>query len=187
MITDNPNQFAASAEFTDAVISKLATSRGIHAETAISAMARMAGTLLLRSSGLPLANFAPRTSIFSDVMDQLGQQLIRVVDQGLAAMQVPFDVSKIDYDLGHEHTPKMGLMETQQLLDLRFRSILDHYGLTEAEGAYAAAISTAVLIENCADFLDPHVAYVIAVYGMVEASKTVPFDGVAGQVTADVD
>src|SRR5262245_2582940 len=57
MVIQNPNQLKASAEFTQTIISLLSTGRGVHAETAISAASRMAGTFALRSCGLPMSQF----------------------------------------------------------------------------------------------------------------------------------
>lgn len=177
----NPKQFGAAEEFNRAIISKVITKRGVHAETAISAASRMAGTFVLRSSGLPLAQFAPGTPIFSDDVNERGQQVLGTVDRALSSMSIPFDARKLNYDLAEEHNPLMDLKQIQALLDPAFRAILQKYELNDEEAAYAAALSTASLIQKCSSFLDPHVSYVIAAYGMVEASKTVPFDAVQVQ------
>jgi len=118
MNVENPSQVQASAEFTEKIIAKLADKKGVHAETAISAASRMAGTFLLRSTGLPIAGFAPGS----------------------------------------------------------FRAILQKHNLTAREGAYAAAVSTAVLIQKSAGVLDPRISYTIAAWGIVEGCKTVPLN-----------
>jgi hypothetical protein len=174
---ENPKQYNAAAEFNRTIIAKLANKKGFHAETAISAASRMAGTQLLRSSGLPLAQFTPGTPIFFDVVDEQGQQVLGLVDRALASLGVPFDARQVDYDLSDHHNPQIDLMQTQALLDEPFRAITHKYGLSEAEAASALAISTAVLIQNCSGLLNPHVGYALAAYGMVEGSKTVPFEG----------
>jgi hypothetical protein len=176
MIVENKNQLKASAEFTQTIISVLASGRGVHAETAISAAARMAGTFVLRSSGLPFSNFEPGTPIFSDVIDEAGQKVLQTVGDSLSVMNVILDADKLDYNLPEENNPRMQLSETQTLLDAPFRKIMDKYRLTEEEGAHAAAVSTAVLIQKCLGVLDPHLGYTVAAFGMIEACKTVPFD-----------
>jgi len=175
-MTDPTNvaQIQAARDFNQAIISKLATENGVHAETAISAASRMAGTLLIHASGLPLDNFKPGSPILSDNMNERGQEMLKVVDQTLDLLKVPFDATKLDYDLPPDHSPLMELLETQSLLEEPFRAVLTRHGLTAQQGAYAAAISTAMLIQQCSGILDPHVAYVIAAYGMVQAVKTVP-------------
>src|SRR5215831_1424201 len=149
MVIENPNQLKASAEFTQAVISRLATEQGVHAETAISAASRMAGTYVLRSCGLPLSDFAPGAPIFADAIDEEGQHVLRTVDDALAAMNVVLHPEKLDYDVPAANNPRMELAEVQSLLASSFRAIVDKYNLSENEGAHAAAVSTAVLIQRC--------------------------------------
>jgi hypothetical protein len=180
----NPKQIEAAAEFNRGLISKLANEKGVHAETAISAASRMAGTFILRSTGLPLGNLKPGSPVFSDLANDQGQQVLALADQTLASLGVRIDARKVDYDLSPEHEPHMNLMEMQSLLDPGFRAIAVEFGLTEAQAAGSLAISAAILIQQCAGFLDPHVAYAVAVYGMVEGSKTVPFDATASRETA---
>ena len=175
MMIENPNQHKASAEFTQAVISRLATEKGVHAETALSAAARMAGTFALRSCGLPLFRFMPGTSILGDVIDEQGQKVLRTVDETLAGMSVRLDPQKLDCDLPEGNQPRMTLAEVQSVMDAAFRTIAEKYTLSNEEAAHAVAMSTADLIQKCSGVLDPHLGYTIAVYGMVEASKTVPF------------
>jgi hypothetical protein len=170
----NPNQFKASAELTQTILTKLATERGVHAETAISAAARMAGTYLLRSSGLPIAQFAPGTAIFSDLMDDQGQLLLRAVDEVLESLNIAMNPQKMDFNVPDEHQPRMALKEQQTLLDPSFDAIFKKYQLTVEEGAYAAAISTAVMIQKTTGVVDPYLGYAIAAYGIVESCKTVP-------------
>ena len=176
MMIRNPNQFKASAELTQTILTKLATERGVHAETAISAAARMAGTYLLRSSGLPIAQFAPGAALFSDMMDDQGQLLLRAVDEVLASLNIAMDPEKMDFTVPDEHQPQMALMEMQTLLGPPFEAIFKKYQLTAKEGAYSAVISTAVMMQKTAGVVDPYVGYAIAAYGIVESCKTVPVD-----------
>ena len=179
MMIRNPNQFKASAELTQTILTKLATKRGVHAETAISAAARMAGTYLLKSSGLPIAQFTPGTAIFSDLMDDQGQRLLRAVDEVLESLNIAMDPQRMDLNIPDEHQPQMALMEIQTLLDPSFDAIFRKYQLTAEEGAYSAAISTAVMMQKTAGVVDPYLGYAIAAYGILESCKTVPAAAVA--------
>ena len=76
MSVENPKQFRAAGEFNRILLSKLANGQGVHAETAISSAARMAGTFLLRSSGLPLHSVKPGSPVFSDAMNEQGPELL---------------------------------------------------------------------------------------------------------------
>src|SRR5262245_28689442 len=127
MMIPNPNQMKASAEFTQTIISLLATDRGIHAETAISAVSRMAGTFALRSCGLQLAQFAPGSPILGDVIDERGQKVLHTLDAALASLDVALDPQKLDYTLPEANTPHMNLAEVQALLDASFQAIADKY------------------------------------------------------------
>jgi hypothetical protein len=174
MSISNPALMKASAEFTQAIISSLATDQGVHAETAISAASRMTGTFVIRSCGLPLAQFAPGTPLLGDIIDEHGQKVLRTIDEALASMKLALDPQNLDYDLPEANQPRMNLAEVQSLLDGSFRAIADKYHLSPQEGAHAAAVATAMLIKKCSGVLEPHLGYTIAMYGMVEGSKTVP-------------
>ena len=171
----NQNEMEAANAFTDVICNKLATDRGVHAETAISAISRMAGTMLLRSSGLPINNLKSGSPVFADVVNEQGEELLGTVGKTLASLRVPFDPSKLTYEMPAENAPHLNLEETQAALNSPFREVLSKYRMTEQEGAQAAAVSAGMLIEKCAAFLDPHVSYTIAAYGIIEACKTVPW------------
>ena len=148
MSVGDRHRFEVSAELTQTILSKLATEKGVHAETAVSAAARMAGTLVLRCCRLPRANFKPGSPVFSDQVDELGPKVLESVDQTLAFLKVPIDTKKLNYDIPERNQPLMKLLEVQSLLDPSFRMILQKHGLSDEEGAHAAAVSTAVIIEK---------------------------------------
>jgi hypothetical protein len=179
MTIENPNQFKASAELTQTILTKLTTERGVHAETAISAAARMAGTYMLRSSGLPLERFTPGTPVFSDIMNERGPLLLRTVDEVLESMNIAINPRRVDCNIPDEHQPHMDLLEMQTLLDPAFEAVFRKYQLTVEEGAYAAAIGTAVMIQKTAGVINPYLGYAIAANGIVESCKTVPVAAVA--------
>ena len=179
MMINNPNQFKASAELTQTILAKLTTEKGVHAETAIAAAARMAGTYMLRSSGLPLERFKPGTPVFSDIMNERGPMLLKTVDEVLESMNIAVNPRRVDCNVPDEHQPHMDLMDMQTLLDPAFEAIFHKYQLSIEEGAYAAAISTAVMIQKTAGVMNPYLGYAIAANGMVESCKTVPASAVA--------
>ena len=61
------------------------------------------------------------------------------------------------------------------MLDAPFQAIVHKFGLADIEAAGSLAVAAAILVQKCAGFLDPHVAYGLIAYGMVEGSKTAPF------------
>ena len=70
----------------------------------------------------------------------------------------------------------MKLLKVQSPLDPSPRRVLQKHGLSDEEGAHAAAISKAVIIEKTKGVLNPYIAHAIAVEGLVAGSKTVPYD-----------
>lgn len=60
------DEIRAARAFREHVFAKLGNEKGVHAETALSAAGRMAGTFLLRSFGLPLEHLEPGTPVLSD-------------------------------------------------------------------------------------------------------------------------
>jgi len=181
---ENPKQLQASGEFNQIIIAKLATDKGVHAETAIAVASRMAGTFVLRATGLPITTLKPGTPVFSDVIDNQGQPVLATIDQALASLGIPVDRRKVNFDLSDEHRCHLKLMETQAMFDPLFRPIVAKYGLTDAEAAHAAAFAAADLIQKCAQVLNPYIAYAVAAYAMIEGCKTVPFDADRATVAA---
>jgi len=184
MSLGNRHRFEASAELTQTILSKLATEKGVHAETAVSAAARMAGKLLLRSCRLPLENLKPGSPVSFDRLNELGPKVLESVDQTLAFLKIPIETRKLNYDIPEANQPLMKLLEVQSLLDPSFRMVLQKHGLSDEEGAHAAAISTAVIIEKTKGVLNPYIAYAIAVEGLVAGSKTVPYDAGGAEAAA---
>jgi hypothetical protein len=166
---ENPKQMLAARELTDIIVAKLG-----HAETAIAAASRMAGTLILSASGLPLQMFRPGASIQSDSIDRQGRALQGAVSEALAAFPIHLDTSKPDYYIPDANMPRLELRATQELLRAAFQTVLAKYRLSGEEAAYSAALASALLIQQCAGVLDPHIGRAIATIGMMEASKTIP-------------
>jgi hypothetical protein len=136
----------------------------------------MAGTLLLRSCRLPLANLTPGSPLFFDRMNELGPKVLESVNQTLALLKIPIDTRKVNYDIREANQPLMNLLEVQSLVDPSFREVLQKHDLSDEDGAHAAAVSTAVMIEKVKGVLNPYIAYAIAVDGLVAGCKTVPYD-----------
>jgi hypothetical protein len=65
-------QKAAAETFVRVVIDALKTDKGVHAETAVAAMARMAGTFLFRSFAFPPSDITPGQAVLSDMANDQG-------------------------------------------------------------------------------------------------------------------
>lgn len=167
-------QIDAAQEFYTAVVQGLRTAQGIHAVTAVAAMARLAGTFLLRSFGLPIDQMEPGTPILSEMANEQGPRLINILGSVLANMKIAIDPDRIDFSIPPNDKPQLTLLETQARLEPAFTRSIQQHGLSYAAAADAAAAATALVIAECADIVDPYTAFNAAAFGFVEGAKTVP-------------
>lgn len=170
----NQAQLEAAADFGTAALQAFDEGGTFPAETAIVSVARMAGSLLLRSLDLPLTSMQPGSAVLSEQADLQGPRLIQLLGAVLQGIGVQLDSSRLSAGQAAAQGQKEPFLRTQQMLEPRFAAIQDNHDLTDGEAADAAAAATAVLIKNCAGVLDPHVGFALAVHGFLEGSKTVP-------------
>ena len=167
-------QIDAAQAFANATIGALQTDKGVHAETAIAATARMAGTFLFRSFGFPLKDVQPGQAVLSEQANEQGPQLIQVLGAVLEHIGVQLDHEKLGATAPDQNQPQLAFLETQRTLEPGYLDIRSRFSLSPHEAAIAAAVATALLIQQSASVLPPEVAFGLAVYGFVEGSKTVP-------------
>lgn len=167
-------QVKCAKEFENFIFKSLQTEKGIHAETAVAASARMAGTFLFRSFGLPLKGINPGQPVFSDAANEQGPKLMSLLGGVIDQMGLKLDQKRLEAADHKSNPPLFGLLEMQEKFEVGMTTIKDHLGLSYQESAEAAAMSTASIIVQCSKVLDPHIAFKIAVYGFVEGSKTAP-------------
>lgn len=163
--------FQAARAFVAIAIQKLATERGVHAETAVAGVARMAGTFLFRSFGFTLPDLKPGQPTLSEQANERGPRLVDITTTLLKSAGINIELNDNDQS-GHE--PQFSFLDSQRLLEPAFNAVRESSGLTLVQGADAAAVATALLIQQTAAVLDPSVAFSIAVYGFIEGSKTAP-------------
>jgi hypothetical protein len=171
MVTLRRKQLEAAQALADATVDALKSEQGVHAETAIAAAARMAGTFLLRSFGFRLDGVEPGNVVLSEEANREGPRLVHVLGSFLAQLGIARDRGKLDEP---SDPPRRGFLETQRELEPRFAEVRDGFGLSLPEAAESAAVACALLIQRTARVLDPSVAFGIAVYGFIEGSKTAP-------------
>jgi|SRR5215510_3271759 len=167
-------QFAAAREFYAVIVDKLTNEKGVHANTAIAAAARMSGTFLLRSFNLQLENLEPGAAILSDAANERGPFLVDLMSGVLQQMNVAIDPARAAAAQGQGDSPQLSVIETQALVETDLSRIKDKYQLNYEQAAHAAAIATALLVQKCSDVVDPHIGFSLATYSFVEGAKTVP-------------
>lgn len=167
-------QIQAATEFGTTAMQAFDQGGTFPAETVIGAVARMAGSFLFRSFGLPLTGIQPGSVVLSDQANQQGPRLIQILGGVLQAVGVQLDKTRLSAAQGKAQGQTESFLQTQEALEAKFVAIRDKHGLSDGEAADSAAAAAAVLIKNCSALLDPHLAFGLAVYGFIEGSKTAP-------------
>lgn len=167
-------QLKCARLISDYVIDALATERGAHAETCVTAAARVGGAILFRTFGLPTQNMAVGSTVLSDIANERGPVLVEVMKVGLSGLGIEIDERLISSGPSAEHAPLVTHIETLEKLDAKVGEITTSYGLYGEEAARSCALAAALLISLTKSVLDPHISFGLAVYGFVEGTKTVP-------------
>jgi hypothetical protein len=174
MASLSPQQIEAAQDFAVTTIAALKTAKGVHAETAVAAAARMAGTFLFRSFNFPAEGVEAGQAVLSDQANEQGPRLVQIAGGVLTELGVVLDDKPVQKGPKDKKRPARDFLETQRKLEPRFAEIAQRLGLSLREAADSAAVATALVIREMAKVLDPNVAFGIAVYGFVEGAKTAP-------------
>jgi hypothetical protein len=161
-------------EFVDIAIDKLGNEKGVHAETVIAAVARMAGTFLFRSFGFELPDIGPGQAVLSEKANEQGRRLINIATTVLEDAGVALDFNKVTDESRSGHEPLLTFLDTQKLFEPHFNTVREKFGLSLSQAADAGALATAMLIAQTAQVLDSNVAFDLAVFSFIEGSKTMP-------------
>lgn len=164
----------AAMALKNAILGKLQTERGVHAETAVGCGAILAGTFLLRSFGFDQAGIEPGSAIFSDRANDEGPELLDALQHAMQGLGVAFDGSRMPSEIPDDSVPHLGLLETQHLLGNELVTIAEQGGFSDSDAAHIAAIATAILIRDTQAVLQPETGFLIAATAMVNSSKTAP-------------
>ena len=169
---DGARIFAAADPIVELLARRLGEGGTVDAVDIIAAASRMAGTMLFRSFGLDTGAMEPGAVVLSEQANEKGPALINTVLVMLERMGVTVDHAKLNS--GRLNPPTMTVLQTQALLDDELLAIDRRHGLTPAACAQACAVATAWLIKQCADQIGPEAGVDLALYGIIEGSKTVP-------------
>jgi hypothetical protein len=169
-----PSEVRAADETTELIVQAIATERGVHSETAISAAARLAGTFLFHSFLLPEIKTEPGTVVLSDAANDRGPLLVRTLAAGLSSFGFTPSSADLPENLLESHKPQIDIAAMRERLESRILAIACKHGLTDEQTAHACALAAARLIHMSAYVLDPHIGFSLALLGFVEGSKTMP-------------
>lgn len=175
MVNITPAQNKAAGELLDLIAAKVGKERAVHPETAISASARLSGSLLLRSFNLLLDTHEPGAILLSAEANEKGPMLINMLGAFLSASNVHLDKQKLSgQQVWRGEEPKLDFLSTLSQLQEPALEIGKNNQLSLEETAQAAALATAFVVKECAPQIGAETAFNVAVYGFVEGSKTVP-------------
>lgn len=169
---DGARILAAADPIVELLARRLGEGREVDAVDVIAAASRMAGTMLFRSFGLDTGGAEPGMAILSEQANEKGPGLINTVLVMLERMGVTVDHAKLNS--GRPNPPTMTVLQTQALLDDELLAIERQHGLSHEACAQACAVATAWLIKQCAPQIGAEAGVDLALYGIIEGSKTVP-------------
>jgi len=174
MATLTKEQTDAAGEFANATIAALKMGEGVHPPTIIAASARMAGTYLFRSFDLKLPGLKPGQIVLSEAANEQSTHLIQITAGILSRIGIQIADPPPETAAGSKHKPVLEFLDTQKKLEPAYAPIKARFSFTDRQAAEAVAVGTALLIRHAKDFLDPNIAFGIAVYGYIEGAKTAP-------------
>jgi hypothetical protein len=168
-------QSKMAGQLVELIASRLGNERAVHAETAIACAARLSGSLLLCSFDLDLEDMLPGSAVLSDNANDKGPQLISILAAALHAMKVPLNPALLK---GTEDArgaqPRLTILQTSELLLRDAMQIARTLDLSLEQAAYAAAVTAAFMVRECAKSIGAETGFNVAAYGFIEGSKTVP-------------
>jgi len=161
--------------FVDLVAARAGTGRAVHAETAIAMAARLSGSLLFRSFNFEFQKLDPGSVLLSEQANEEGPQLINILDSMLQNFGVTLDKTKLGgRNALRGEEPKLSIIESLALLQEDAIRIAGENRLSLKEAAQSAAMATAFVVKECARSIGGEVGFNVAIYGLIEGSKTVP-------------
>lgn len=175
-MTDEQNKaMIAAAGFFNETAKKLLTVDGrIHAETLISSVARMAGSLMYRSFDFDKA-IEPGTPVFSDQANIEGPKLMNMMFSTLQQLGDKVGEENVDSEYASAKFSQLTFKESHDRLAPFFLKYCEVTPLAFHDAAIGAAVATGIIVHDCREVLSADKGGALAVYGFVEGTKTAPF------------
>jgi hypothetical protein len=165
-------QSKAADLIVELIANRIGDNGKVHAATAISACARLAGSCMFRSFNLKLDNVSPGSAVLSEEANEKGVTLINVLGGTLSNFGVDPDPDKMNSTAKAESD--VSFLETLERLQDQVQVIMRQTGIDQEQMAYSCAMATAFIIKECQNDLAVESGFSTAVYGFIEGSKTYP-------------
>jgi hypothetical protein len=165
----------AAGQIVELLAKRFGKNRAIHPETAIAVAARLSGSFLLRSFNFKLDTFDRGAIILSEEANEKGQELLGILSASLASKGGTLDGEKLGGEKSlRGEEPHTSFDESIALLQNDVLLIAQENKLGFEEIAQAAILATAFIIGECTKTIGAETAFNVAVYALIEGSKTVP-------------
>ena len=163
-----------SNQLLEVIFAHLQGPKGVHLETALSAAGALAGTLLLRSSGIDLSPSKPGTPVFTDAVNESGPEVLVFMQAFSQQMGIP-PFSGWDKPVPNDHKSLEPLMDLVRALEKPFTELSQKLGVFETLRPYMAALGAVKIMKSGEKALNPEISKAIIMSSLVTASKTMPY------------
>ncbi len=159
----------AGAEIKNVILGSITDERGVHIETAIAAAGYLAGTAILKGTGINLSAFPQGGAVFVDEVNEVGPALVNHLFALLGKTAPPAD------RVPENHQPLRAYKDLLPLLWPQAEAILARHQIPPRAAPFACAQAIGEIILAGQAQLDPAIAKALAVEAIVKGSKTVPY------------
>lgn len=172
----------AAGQIVELLATRIGQNRAIHPETVIAVVARLSGSLLLRSFNFDLDKLGRGAIVLSKEANEKSPELLALLSTALTSRGIPLDTQKLGGDKSlRGEEPNLSFDESIASLQDETLRIAQENSLDFERAAQAATLATAFIIAECSRTIGAETALNVAVYGLIEGSKTVPPPFVATQ------
>lgn len=175
--TPIPPQITTAAQaFRGEILARLNDERGVHAETAVATAARMAGMFMFRSFNLDLGKppIAPGTAVLSDQANEAGPGMLQLLAGVAGGLGLKIDTGRLGAPTPKDNEPQLTTLATEEKFEPAFEALRRAHGLNDVEAAQACAIAAVLLVRDTQQVLDINIGFGLALFGVVEGSKSAP-------------
>jgi len=166
------NQSKAAGDVVELIANKLGNNRLIHSATAISACARLSGSMLFRSFEFPNIEAEPGNVILSEEANNKGPVLINILGGMIESTGNKIDKNKLQ--TSNKVESNIDFLKTLDLLQSSAVEVKEKYKLSFEDFSYSCAMATAFIITQCKNDVSIESGFNTAIYGFIEGSKTMP-------------
>ena len=161
-------------EIVDLIAVKIGNEkREINPIAAISSCANLVGFFMFLSFRISTNNLEPGSVLLSDQADETGSKVINRLGYEMIKYGLEIDQSKIK-DYLNPDPDKLPYIETLKKIQTPAIKIIKKYKFSYEKAIIISISATAFIIYNLKTRIEINKAYSLAIYGIVEAAKTIP-------------